>query len=381
MLIFYSVSDFLFMQRSYLDSKNEMIDRDLAYIESSIGSSKISDWLMDYVKENRENIIRPLTEEDHDELLTDKVIEEVIYYLVEKDGSDPAEKDEPVQFSIARQIVRKIAESFTSSTHELHYDSIYLMEITGNDEAYIYVRSNYDSDYVYDFYNLMEDIDCGITIEYAFSEHSAAEKIAKNGLEPGNILHEVFRDRAQGKDYYIGYLPITVTGTKQCLLCIRYDWTEFYSQLMSKVMVSMLVGAAVLLSLNGLLMFIIYIKALSPLSKVTSGVKEYMNDKDSKTVNEKMSAITARNEVGVLAESFSEMATEILTRVNKQVCSNNKAKMFVTVWLGILEISTGKLITSSAGHEYPMLNLDGRYEILKDKHGPPVGTFKKAKYT
>ena len=72
---------------------------------------------------------------------------------------------------------------------------------------------------------------------------------------------------------------------------------------------------------------------------------------------------------------------EILEKVNKQVCANNKARMFVTVWLGILEISTGKLMTSSAGHEYPMLCLNGKYEILKDKHGPPVGTFKKAKYT
>ena len=72
---------------------------------------------------------------------------------------------------------------------------------------------------------------------------------------------------------------------------------------------------------------------------------------------------------------------EILEKVNKQVCANNKARMFVTVWLGILEISTGKLMTSSAGHEYPILCLNGKYEILKDKHGPPVGTFKKAKYT
>nr|WP_253289213.1 PP2C family protein-serine/threonine phosphatase [Lachnoclostridium sp. MSJ-17] len=43
---------------------------------------------------------------------------------------------------------------------------------------------------------------------------------------------------------------------------------------------------------------------------------------------------------------------EILGRVNKLVCANNKAHMFVTVWLGILEISTGKLTTASVGHTY-----------------------------
>ena len=72
---------------------------------------------------------------------------------------------------------------------------------------------------------------------------------------------------------------------------------------------------------------------------------------------------------------------EILTRVNKQIHSTNKAKMFVTVWLGILELSTGKLTTASAGHEYPMLNVNGHYELFKDKHGIAVGAMKKAKYT
>ena len=51
---------------------------------------------------------------------------------------------------------------------------------------------------------------------------------------------------------------------------------------------------------------------------------------------------------------------EILGRVNKQVNANNDANMFVTVWLGILEISSGKLTTASAGHEYPIININGR---------------------
>ena len=71
---------------------------------------------------------------------------------------------------------------------------------------------------------------------------------------------------------------------------------------------------------------------------------------------------------------------EILGRVNKLVCANNNAHMFVTVWLGILEISTGKLTTASAGHEYPMINVSGKYEILKDKHGLAIGAMDFAKY-
>ena len=71
---------------------------------------------------------------------------------------------------------------------------------------------------------------------------------------------------------------------------------------------------------------------------------------------------------------------EILERVNKLVCKSNDAHMFVTVWLGILEISTGKLTTASAGHEYPMINVNGKYEILKDRHGLAVGALDISKY-
>ena len=72
--------------------------------------------------------------------------------------------------------------------------------------------------------------------------------------------------------------------------------------------------------------------------------------------------------------------SEILERVNRAVYANNKAHMFVTVWLGILEISTGKLVTSSAGHEYPIINVNGKYEIFKDKHGLAIGAMPNSKY-
>lgn len=61
---------------------------------------------------------------------------------------------------------------------------------------------------------------------------------------------------------------------------------------------------------------------------------------------------------------------DVLEKVNNQLCVGNEAEMFVTVWLGILEISTGKLTCANAGHEYPVLKrAGGDYELVKDKHG------------
>ena len=66
---------------------------------------------------------------------------------------------------------------------------------------------------------------------------------------------------------------------------------------------------------------------------------------------------------------------EILADVNNQLCEGNEADLFVTVWLGILELSTGKVIASNAGHEYPAIKrADGKFELFKTKQSPAVAT-------
>ena len=66
-------------------------------------------------------------------------------------------------------------------------------------------------------------------------------------------------------------------------------------------------------------------------------------------------------------------AGDILTMTNDALCANNKMEMFVTVWVGILEISTGRLTASNAGHEYPAINTGGGFKLLKDRHGLVIG--------
>ena len=74
-------------------------------------------------------------------------------------------------------------------------------------------------------------------------------------------------------------------------------------------------------------------------------------------------------------------AGEILTKTNEAVCSNNQAEMFVTVWAGILEISTGKLTAANAGHEYPALKrASGDFELFRDKHGFVIGGMEGIRY-
>ena len=72
---------------------------------------------------------------------------------------------------------------------------------------------------------------------------------------------------------------------------------------------------------------------------------------------------------------------EILKKTNDSLCANNQEEMFVTVWVGILEMSTGKLTASNAGHEYPVIrHADGKFELFKDKHGFVIGGMEGVRY-
>ena len=72
---------------------------------------------------------------------------------------------------------------------------------------------------------------------------------------------------------------------------------------------------------------------------------------------------------------------EVLERLNATICKNNDDSMFVTVWFGIYTISTGKIVASNAGHEYPVVKHGAKgFEILKDRHGFVIGGMSGLKY-
>lgn len=78
---------------------------------------------------------------------------------------------------------------------------------------------------------------------------------------------------------------------------------------------------------------------------------------------------------------MGDSPAELLEAVNDQLCENNEAEMFVTVWLGILKLSTGKLTAVNAGHEYPIMKKgNGAYEMLDDIHGFVMGVMPGVKY-
>ncbi len=78
---------------------------------------------------------------------------------------------------------------------------------------------------------------------------------------------------------------------------------------------------------------------------------------------------------------LGESPAEILRNVNEQLCEENEGGMFVTVWLAIIEISTGKGIAANAGHEHPTIcRAGGRYELVEYRHSLAVAAMEGVRF-
>lgn len=473
--LIFSVLYFLFLSQDiYLTSKNEMIDKDIAAVNRDFVWIPRYEWFLSYQKKNSYKIIEYVENQEINLYTSAEYTALYEKFLYEKDFK-PEQQTPEVQLFLAVQVYKTINSVLESSDAELlKYDRRYLLILNDEHKSYL-VEEIGDED-------IKSSV--GHDISYEASEHSAIRDILSGKLKtPEQTIYEKYTDEANNKSYYIGYTVIN-SGNTESILCLWYDWSDFRKRIIVHIILEIIIGSVVLLVLNSLLMMYIYRIAINPIIKVENGIRKYRKNKDSSLVAEAMNKIKVKNEIGVLADSFSELAgeierynaenlklcsekeriaaeldlatkiqanmlpnifpafpersefdiyasmtpakevsgdfydfflidkdhlclvvadvsgkgvpsalfmmaskimladyakmgktpSEILTIANNAICENNKENMFITVWLGILEISTGKLTAANAGHEYPSVSYPGNaFELYKDKHDLVLG--------
>ena len=103
-----------------------------------------------------------------------------------------------------------------------------------------------------------------------------------------------------------------------------------------------------------------------------------MADVSGKGVPAALFMMTARTVLKTKARSNPALSPrELLEDANAALCENNKDRMFVTVWFGVLEISTGRLTYADAGHEKLLLYQNGEWRLLPKKtFGPALAMWR-----
>lgn len=82
-----------------------------------------------------------------------------------------------------------------------------------------------------------------------------------------------------------------------------------------------------------------------------------------------------------LTMTFKQDTSLIMRRSNVSLCTNNEANIFVTCWLGILNLNSGELKYTSAGHNKAIIIHDGKAKFLDDKPNVVLGAFNESSYT
>ena len=92
-------------------------------------------------------------------------------------------------------------------------------------------------------------------------------------------------------------------------------------------------------------------------------------DVSGKGIPAAMFMMTAKTIIKDLAERGLSV-DEIFTLANEKLCENNESGMFVTAWMGKIDLVTGKISFANAGHNPPIIvHADGSCEYLKSRTG------------
>ncbi len=103
-------------------------------------------------------------------------------------------------------------------------------------------------------------------------------------------------------------------------------------------------------------------------------------DVSGKGVPAALFMMTAKSVIKNAFASSSDIR-EVVRRVNNELCENNEALMFVTAFLGIINLKEGILTYVNAGHTPPLLKHDfGKFEYINIKNNCILGIIPNADF-
>ena len=473
-------------KQMYFESKNEKIEEEMTEYKSLLMNPEIVGWVLDRWQSDPDMIREPATD------LEEEIYNEFIYsrFVAELDAIEDLKEMEPeTQRAYLKALYRFLAAWIDDKREDGKFDSFYLLDIRGDDDALWQAGDNYvvimecspETDQTQN-HRLGEH--WSKTAQYSFLSFLQG---GESSAEDEEMMYFELTDDQETK--VVATAPVFLNGELRYVVCLEYSWEVFADILNQNLRSMALWGGVSLLIVNALLILFIYFKAVRPMVQVNSGIHEYMETKDGAAAVQSMSRIREKNEVGRLADSIAAMAVEIdrstkenlrlygerervaaeldlaskiqmdslptdfpdrqdihlfasmvpakevggdfydfffiddehlglviadvsgkgipaalfmmmsrnliknyammglspaevLNRTNASLCENNRNRMFVTVWFGILDLQTGRVTAANGGHEYPMLRkANGGFELFKEKHGMVLGALKRKTYT
>ena len=103
-------------------------------------------------------------------------------------------------------------------------------------------------------------------------------------------------------------------------------------------------------------------------------------DVSGKGVPAALFMMRAKTTLQTLLKGGGDLAA-IVAETNGRLCQNNEANMFVTAWIGVVDLASGSVEYVNAGHNPPILrHADGSFDYLRGRQGPPLAAMDGIRY-
>ena len=179
------------------------------------------------------------------------------------------------------------------------YERMFIMDVTEPHRGLIFYERSLDG----------TEKQLGERYDISLEKHPAIKKLLESGSD--EVFFERSYDLPCEGSYYIGYKPIIVNGETMAVIGIVYNWNSFRESLIfsnHKIWIFGICG--IILSMT-VILTVLYRLAIRPVSKLRNAIICYTDDKDTAKIVKNMYDIKAKNELGYLADSISDMALEI----------------------------------------------------------------------
>ena len=300
-LILMTVSIYIIKYSStntYLTAKNDMMERDVKYINTMALNDESFAWYLDYWQKHPKETTEELTNEE-----MSLAYDAPINGLVETPVTEALESLSPdVQLAVAKDAYHRVKSVLKNELEEKQYGCMFIIGISEEARGLVYAQENSGNDIT--AHKLGEK----------WSKDISDEEFAKNFIsgkydtvEFGVSSDEEFNEQK----YYIGALPLVNDGKVVAALCIGYNWDSFYNDLVRELNFIALIMTAGILLIYLLMMLIINRIVAKPLSILQSAVKDYTETNNSQSVVEKIKTIHSKNEVGELSLHFRDLVHEV----------------------------------------------------------------------
>ncbi len=277
---------------TFLSAKNDMIERDVSRICSTLNRDEGYEWYFEYVSKHCNELKSKISSIKG---IEERIIPESRTYE-ELNSLSPE-----LQLNAAIDYYFKLKAELDYEQTTFNYGGLFCIDISSDDNAFVYYSA---------VKNSTSEISLGKQWDTASDSHPALDKLRSGDYT--TIAFEISSSDwdNSGANYYVGYKPLVYNDSTKAVIGIDYNWDSFHDQLMDQLRTtisSMLLGMIVSCIL---LMVIMERIAIQPLSKVQHTVKEYIKDKNAESAKE-LCKLKSQNEIGELSEDISALINEV----------------------------------------------------------------------